>query len=521
MQSFRTLFALALTGIALAPVARAQNDYDLDKLTAGTLGGPLQLVVQNAPASSAMFIMLSSSGGPTPIAVVDPGDPRSVEVGVELINSWFFTVTSTGGTGGLAVTVPNSPPFQGLRLHWQTFTFPGTTTTIGQISNDVVTQFGAAGSSTANAVGLGAARSFAVAFANTQLNAGQGDVIVAGGGAGTLTAATGLATTEIVDFRELSTRPGPSMANSRALHLAFPLLDGRVLVCGGADATGLVLNTCELYNPATNSWSPAAGMSIPRVLHGGCRLADGRVLVAGGTSSLADPLSIVLGARNSAEIYNPATNTWSAAANIGGSRISPALSLLPNGRALVSGGLEVSFVLGFPIAAGTTAAAQTYNPATNSWAAAAPMPVARTGHQYNQVTLPNGRVLITGGVSVSVNLTAGTLTATPLANAEYYDQPSNSWTAVNMPTARSLHSATLLPGGRVAVCGGAQGTIDVPVPLANVEVFDPSTNLWSVQPPLLAPRSAHTAAMLPDGTLVLIGGQDGLTTTASIELRHF
>jgi hypothetical protein len=506
-------------GLAAALVG--QNDYSLDKVTPGTMGGLAALRVQGAPPNMVHVVGVSLNAGPTPISIIDPLDPRSLELGLELFSDWFFNLTSPTGTVTFGLTVPTNPVFNGVLAHWQTFTFPGVSTLVDQISNDAIMKIGLPAQPQVAPGALITGRAFAVSYLNTVANAGGGDVLLAGGGNGTLTAATGLASTEILDFRELSVHAGPPMASARALHLGIRLQDGRFLVSGGADAVGTVLSSCEVYDPATNTWSATGSMATPRVLHAGCRMADGRVMVAGGTNSFATPIAAITGTQNTAEIYNPATGTWSAAPNIGGNRLSPALSLLPNGRVMVSGGVQVTFLFGIPTAAGTTTAVQIYNPATNSWAAGAAMPTAKTGHHYNQVTLTNGRVLMTGGVSVTVNILAQTLTTAPLNAAEYYDQPTNTWTSVPMPTARSLHSATLLNDGRVIVCGGAQGTLDTPIPIANVEIFDPSTNLWTPQTPLLAPRTGHQGMLLPDGLLVLLGGQDGSQTTTTIECMHF
>jgi hypothetical protein len=510
---------LGLLFVLTAPVF-AQNDFALDKVTTGRLGTALQLRVLGAPSNAAMFVMLSQTGGPTPISLVDANDTRSVEVGLDLFPDWFFTFADGLGAATPSIFVPNDIAFQGLTLHWQTFTFPGALTTIGQISNDVVTQFGSSGSTTTAPSALLVPRAFSTAFANTQNSSGH-KVVIAGGGGGTLTSSTGLATSELFDFRELSVQPGPTMSSARALHQSVTLTDGRVLMIGGVDALGAVLTSCEIYDPVANTFTPTGNLGTARALHAAVRLADGRVMAAGGTSSMVDALTLVTNVRNSTEIYNPATGTWSGSANLGGFRLLPSLSLLPNNRVLVAGGLEVSFFFGIPVSAGTTANCQTYNPATNSWAAAAALPGARTGHQYNQVTLASGRILITGGLAVAVNIATQALTTTPLNNACYYDQPTNTWTSVAMANARSLHSATLLPDGRVVVCGGAQGTIDLPIPLADVEIFSPTTNSWSPSTALPTPRTAHNAQLLPDGSLALFGGQDAVATTNSISLLRF
>ena len=508
---------LPLSILALAAPALCQNDYALDKTTAGALGAAITLQASGAPAFAALFFALSTTGGPTPIGIVDPADARSLAVGVDLINDWYFTLTDANGASTLALTVPTDPAFHGLVLHWQTFTYPGATTLVGQISNDVLTQFGASGVATTGPNSLLVPRAFATAFAGS----GAGNVLLAGGGGGTLTSSTGLATSELFDFRRLAVTPGPTMNSARALHQAVTLADGRVLLCGGADALGAVLSTCEIYDPATNTFTATGSMLTPRVLHAAVRMADGRVLVAGGTSSLLDAVATITNVRNSTEIFNPATGAWTVSANLGGYRMLPSLSLLPNGRVLAAGGLEVSFFLGLPISAGTTATCQTYNPATNSFAAAAAMPGARTGHHFNQVTLQNGRVLMTGGMSVSVNIATQAITTTPLTNACSYDQPTNTWTSSTMATARSLHSATRLADGRVVVCGGAQGSLTLPIAVDGVEFYSPTTNGWTSLAALPTPRMAHAAALLPDGTIALLGGQDAVGTTGSAVLLRF
>ena len=90
-----------------------------------------------------------------------------------------------------------------------------------------------------------------------------------------------------------------------------------------------------------------------------------------------------------------------------------------------------------------------------------------------------------------------------------------------MLAARSLHSATVLTDGRVAVCGGAQGTLLAPISIRNVELFNPGTNSWTNQPLLLAAKSGHAAYLQPDGLLILFGGQSATTTTTSIDTLHF
>lgn len=505
--------------LALAAAAIAQNDFDLDKTAAGTLGAALGLQVRNAPANALLLVMPSFTGGPTPLAAFDPTDPRSVQVGTDLSANWFTQFTSPTGTAAINANVPNNAAFQGLVFHWQTLTAPGTTHIVDEISNDVVTQLGTANQGAPVQATLTAARTLATTVPTPGFNAGQGDVLVTGGGQGTLTTATGLASTEIWDFRHLRARTGPTMGSARAVHIAVPLTNGRTLLIGGVDAAGTVLATCELYDPTTNSFLPTGAMALPRVMHAATRLPDGRVLVAGGTSSLFDLPTTITSVTDTCELYNPTTGTWSAAASLGGRRLGPALTTTNNNRVLVSGGVQVTLLFGVPIAAASTTAVQIYTPGTNSWSGGPAMPAARAGHHFNQVALADGRVLMTGGINVPDLLNAQN--AAPIANADLYNPVTNSWTAVNMPRARSLHTATRLANGDIVVCGGSQGTFTAPVSIANVDRFNAATSTWTALAPLSAPRSGHVAWTQPDGLLVLIGGQGAASTTATIEALHF
>lgn len=500
---------------AFPAILVAQNDFDLDKRTAGALGSTLTLGVANAPANNLGVAMVSFNSGPTNLANYVPGETRSVQVGTELIGAWYVYATNGSGAANFNLNLPTNPAYHDLRFSWQTLMLNSSGPVIGQISNSVRTQASIAGQGLLAPAGLLAGRAFGAGFFDRDNDAGAGDFVVAGGGSGSLTSATGLATSERWNFRTMTVSPGATMGTARALHLPVRLNDGRVLVIGGADDTGTVLSTCEIYDPVSNSFSNTGSMATPRVLHAACLLADGRVMVAGGTSSLVDTVTAITSTLSSAEIFNPATGTWSGAPSIGGRRLAPALTLLNNNQVMVSGGVEVVVVFGLPISAVSTTTVQRWNPNTNAWSSGPNMSQGRAGHQYNQVTLNDGRVLFTGGTNVP-NLT-GAANAAPISGAELYNPATNSWQTANMSAARALHSATKLADGRVVVCGGAQGTLTTPSSIDGVELFDPSNNSWSPLPNLTSPRSGHNGALLPDGTVLLVGGQGASATLTTIE----
>jgi hypothetical protein len=120
------------------------------------------------------------------------------------------------------------------------------------------------------------------------------------------------------------------MVETRFLYYtATALQDGRVLVTGGSSA--VAINSCELYDPSTGSWSDTGKMKKGRTGHGAVLLPDGRVLVAGGLGSTT-PLPELT------ETYDPATGLWTDSGYLLGGRIWHSTNVLPEGRVLVVGG---------------------------------------------------------------------------------------------------------------------------------------------------------------------------------------
>jgi hypothetical protein len=136
------------------------------------------------------------------------------------------------------------------------------------------------------------------------------------------------------------------MPTLRTSYAATLLRDGRVLVSGGRDpAIGFEdqLAPSELFDPATGTWSSAGTMHVLRASHTATLLTDGRVLIAGGQGTETSPDN-VMGLLESAELYDPATGIWTVTGSMQLKRSGHAAVLLADGRVLVIGGLiaEVS-----------------------------------------------------------------------------------------------------------------------------------------------------------------------------------
>jgi MYXO-CTERM domain-containing protein len=306
----------------------------------------------------------------------------------------------------------------------------------------------------------------------------SGKVLVAGG--------SFLSSAEVYDPATATWSPTGGMATARSSHTATPLPSGKVLVTGGRSQNvgwGGFLDSAEVYDPATGTWSPTGRLATARFRHTATLLPSGKVLVTGGSTSG--------GIFASAEVYDPATGTWSPTGSMATARQSHTATLLPSGKVLVAGGWGWGSE-----SQETFASAEVYDPATGTWSPTGALASARSSH--TATLLPSGKVLVTGGGGPGVET---------LASAEVYDPATGTWSPTGgMATARQSHTATLLPSGKVLVTGGSTSGGSV---LASAEVYDPATGTWSPTSALASARSSHTATLLPSGKALVTGGGVG------------
>jgi uncharacterized repeat protein (TIGR02543 family) len=268
---------------------------------------------------------------------------------------------------------------------------------------------------------------------------------------------------------------GASMAAARSSHTTTLLPNGKVLVVGGWTGSA-ALASAEIYDPAGNSWSSAGTLNIAREGHTATLLPNGKVLIVGGLNSS--------GTLTSNELYDPASNSWSNAIDpLKSARYVHTATLLPNGKVLVVGGLNGSALV----------VTELYDPASNSWSTVNTLNTGR--HSHTATLLQNGRVLVAGGSDGSNRL----------ASAEIYDLSGNSWsfTANSLTSARLAHVATLLPSGKVLIAGGGGNYPN------NAELYDPASNSWSSAGSMSAGRYVATATLLPNGQVLVVGGDSG------------
>ena len=168
-------------------------------------------------------------------------------------------------------------------------------------------------------------------------------------------------------------------------------------------------------------------------------------------------------------------------------------TLLPNGMVLVAGGVGSS---------GHLSSADLFDLTTGMWTNTGEMNYAHLIH--TATLLPNGKVLVAGGDDADGK------------RAELYDPTTGRWTEIGaMNTNHQAHTATLLPNGKVLVAGGYSSNSSGNTKMA--ELYDPVTGMWTATGALNIGREEHTATLLPNGkVLVAAGVGAGIITNAEI-----
>jgi Galactose oxidase, central domain len=303
---------------------------------------------------------------------------------------------------------------------------------------------------------------------------------------------------------------------ARENHTATLLLNGKVLIIGGNEFNGYPTwltptATAELYDPATGTFAKTGNMAVGRTNHTASLLADGRVLVIGGATNVGSGTATTTVTLASTEIYDPGTETFAPAGNMASPRAGHTATMLPSGKVLITGGQNDQTA---------QATAEVFDPQTNSFTVTGSMVAPRIGH--TATLLINGKVLVVGGAT-GKTLYPGVLSpaAAPQTTAELYDPLTGRFVATaRMAYGRIAHTATVLPNGTVLISGGFNDYS----PSAgyesynSAETYDPALGSFINTAPMSTGRFWHTATLLPNGAVLITGGIGGDLELASAEI---
>jgi hypothetical protein len=277
------------------------------------------------------------------------------------------------------------------------------------------------------------------------------------------------------------------MLQERAFGAGALLQNGDVLIAGGdtsfAQSTP-VPATAEVWSPVTDAFAATGAMNVSRQVFTLTTLPNGEALAVGGSPDLLSGAGSA-----TAELYDPSTNDWTLTGSMVAGRLGHTATLLPDCRVLI---------------VGDNPTAETYNYVTGMFSAAGSEGAFQ--RSYHAATLlANGDVLIAGGEDVNGN---------PLTSASVYNPATGAFTptANNMSAAHIQGFAARLSDGRVLVGGGFSGANST-TPTDNVDIYNPSTNMWSSGAALPFQAVSSEAQSLSDGDVIVLGaGPSGAET---------
>jgi hypothetical protein len=360
---------------------------------------------------------------------------------------------------------------------------------------------------------------------------GAGDVLIAGGANASNQS---LATAEFFDPSSGQFFATGTASSSRAGASAAAFTPTQVLLAGGfsgealiknysLDLNGHMLGSAEIFDESTGAFSRTGRMATARMGFTATTLNNGKVLVAGGLDNHGNVL-------DTAQLYNPVAQKFAAVANVmSDHRMLHTATLLASGKVLVAGGAT-------NLSGDTTNSADLYDPVSNSFTPTTfPMDHQRAAHTATLfVSGPMaGKVLITGGVGgSSFFFKDSSAELFDPASQEFVLLT----TFMNEP--RALHTATLLDDGTVLLAGGFSGTVAISGGMLSgasgltsnsAEVFDPNTGDFSCvggfngatlrcNPSMSFARAGHTATLLATGPtphrVLIAGGIGGVDPAA-------
>lgn len=468
-----------LSFVLLASAATAQDPVLRQR--GGILGETLDYEL-SGPAGAG-YVLLPSRGlvnVPTPAGVIEV---NTILIGIARVG------ILAGGTATESFPLPLSVDLAGAPVHAQFATWPGTTYPIAGLSNRVTSLVGFHGS----ALGIGTTTPNRHEYAAVA-PLDDGRLLISGG----VDAQGAVAFLELFDPGQQNlVLSAAQHAETKGLHSATTLTDGRVLLAGGWSGPGLSQQqtraTVELYDPATDSLSPTASLPSPRLAHTATRLDDGRVLVVGGLSSYLGSgfLFAALNSLDTWTAYDPATGTWGPELPlplVDGGLYLHAATKLDDGRVLVTGSGDARTDGASPV--GFSSVALLFDPQNDAWTAVAPMLTPR--RSCAAVLLPDGSVLVGGG---EPGLTG---------SCERYDPGLDAW-APGPSLNVGYEAFAMFERGGVVLAVGTNLTTSSIFPLA-VERLAPPYAAWTPAPPTVWSTGKSRFAEFQDGERVLVHG---------------
>ena len=284
-----------------------------------------------------------------------------------------------------------------------------------------------------------------------------------------------------IDWTEVAPLPVP-----RSEHMGA-VVNGKLYVFGGyVDTTFKPTRRSDAYDPATDTWTRVADLPVGST-HAGTVVDGTSVYFAGGYPETA---TFQTYATTAVWRYDTVANAFTAMPPLPAGRGGGALALL---------GRELHYFGGSDAARDDAADhwALNLDDLPGGWVARAPLPLAR--NHVGGVSL-NGKIYAVGGQQ-------GQNDASVFRDeVDVYDPASNAWTAaapLPAPARSHITNSTIVWGGQILTFGGERAGHNV---LTNISCYDPAQNLWATPFNLPAGRLSGVCDLLPDGRVIYAGG---------------
>lgn len=226
-------------------------------------------------------------------------------------------------------------------------------------------------------------------------------------------------------------------------------------------------------------WHDTDSLNIGRFDHAAINLNNGYIMVAGGYTE-TDPGGTIV-----TELFNTTTQRWEYGPPMNKGRAYHHLVRMNDGSIMAIGGF-----------AERTCEILDLNDWT--WSYTDSVNVKKYWWGRTSTLMEDGNILITGGANFDSSF----------ASCEIYDVDSGKWRLTGkLKTSRERHIATLLNDGRILVTGGRTHNQSPFVYQKSCEIFDPVTEIWSYVDSMEYPRIDHSATLLPDGRMLVVGGE--------------
>ncbi len=266
------------------------------------------------------------------------------------------------------------------------------------------------------------------------------------------------------------------------------LNNGTVLILGGqstfASTADSGLTSAEVFDPATETFTNTGSMSTPQDFPQAFLLSDGRVAAIGN-------------ALGPVQIYSPLTGTWNVSA------VLP--SVFDPRSLLIAAKLPDDRIWVGQYSINTIDAVAVFSPGTGTWSAGL-NPLLAVRDNAQATVLPTGKLWVFGGIT-----STGT-DQQPQTGTEVYDPTALGGMSTSGPALSevggSYFAATTLPNGNVLVTGGFFSGQSH----SATAIYSSNSNSVTLGPAMLIVRSSHSATLLTSGQVLVAGGYSATGT---------